>query len=328
MPVKGDRSPSWLVLIHQVPPKPDYLRVKVGRQLLRAGAIAVKNSVYVLPDEERLLEDLQWILAEIRASGGTGSICRAEFVDGLTAEELRHRFGAARDAEYAEISDAARVLVESARKRSRARRGPPPGVDDLARLRRRFDTVAGIDFFGASKRAAAEDALHLLESLIAPAGEVAAPVRPVLERASYSGRTWVTRPNVFVDRIASAWLIRRFIDAQARFRFTDSAAVRAAPREVRFDMFDGEFTHEGNRCTFEVLLERFGLDDPALVPIAELVHQIDLRDDRFDRPDAPGLERVLTAMCAGSANDGVRLERGAQLLDDLYQLFASHGRRA
>src|SRR6185503_13537189 len=139
----------------------------------------------------------------------------------------------------------------------------------------------------------------------------------------YRGRTWVTRSGIFVDRIASAWLIRRFIDRDARFKFVSESKRRPAKGELRFDMFEGEFTHVGDRCTFETLLDRFALTDPALQAIGEIVHDIDLKDEKFGRDDAPGIERVLSAITAANADDDARLTRGAQLFDDLYSLFSS-----
>jgi hypothetical protein len=312
----------WLLLIHQIPPKPDYLRVKVGRRLQRVGAVPVKNSVYVLPDTEQTYEDFQWIRTEILGAGGDASICRAEFVDGLTSEQIRRAFRDARDADYADLSTAARELRGSLGSAGRdTPRGRPARPDEeLARLRKRFATVAAIDFFGAPGRGAAEDALRAAEVALRPGQN---PEESTGERAggTYRGRTWVTRAGVFVDRIASAWLIRRFIDPAATFRFVSDAA-RVTPDEVRFDMFEAEFTHEGDRCTFETLLERFALADHALQALAEVVHDIDLRDEKFEREDAAGIERVLSGIVAAYPDDAARLERGGQLFDELYALFS------
>jgi hypothetical protein len=135
------------------------------------------------------------------------------------------------------------------------------------------------------------------------------------------GKVWVTRRGVYVDRIASAWLIRRFIDPEARFKFVSAKGYVPEPGEVRFDMYEGEVTHEGDRCTFEVLLARAGINDPALKPIAEIVHDIDLKDGKFGRDEASGIARVVDGIAAAHTNDRRRLERGAEILDDLYQVF-------
>ncbi len=309
---------GWVLLIHQIPPKPDYLRVKIGRRLQRVGAIAVKNSVYVLPDGDQSVEDFQWIRREIVDGGGDASVCRAAFIDGLTDDELRDAFRAARDADYEEITQAARAVQLPARARSRGNE-PGRGEDELSRLRKRFAAVAAIDFFEASGRASANKALNAVEMKLAPTGVRHAVAASHIDRGKYRARTWVTRKGVFVDRIASAWLIRRFIDPDARFRFVDPESYRPMPSELRFDMFEGEFTHEGDRCTFETLLYRFGLEnDPALSAIAEVVHDIDLKDAKYERPDTPGIETLLTGVARNTPNDDERIEHGGALFAALY----------
>jgi hypothetical protein len=323
----GHENP-WLLLIHQIPPKPDYLRVKIGRRLQRVGAVPIKNSVYVLPDRPSSLEDFQWIRSEIIDGGGDASICQSTFIDGLTDSQIEHLFRDARDADYADIAEAARELRSSRRRdRESSRQSHVRAEDDLARLRTRFNAIIAIDFFGAPGRAMAEGALRMAsEELTPPEVESAKAIAAHAERAVYRGRTWVTRSGIFVDRMASAWLIRRFIDRDARFRFTTQAKYRPARGELRFDMFEGEFTHEGDRCTFETLLDRFRLDDSALRAIAEIVHDIDLKDEKFARDDAAGIERVFAGITAATSDDLARLERGAQVLDELHALFTAQSR--
>ena len=233
-------EPRWLLLILQLPPKPDYLRVKVRRRLRKIGAQPIRDAVYVLANTEAGLEDFLWLSREIRSEGGGAHIVEASFIEGLTDPEI------------------SAMLVRTD--------APPP----------------------------------------------AAP-----------GKTWVTRANVYVDRIASAWLVRRFIDAAATFKFVPARRYKPGPGEVRFDMFDGEYTHEGDHCTFEVLLARHDLlGDRALRAIADIVHDIDLKDERFERPETPGVARLLDALVASTHDDMARLERGGQLFADLYASFA------
>jgi hypothetical protein len=313
----------WLLLIHQIPPKPDYLRVKIGRRLQRIGAVPVKNSVYVLPDSDPSFEDFQWTRIEIIDGGGDASICRAEFIDGLTSDQIREVFRSARNADYAAIAASARDAWKAARSTRSGARSRAVPVDDVLKLRKRLAAVAAIDYFDAPERATATDAIDLLEAQVKPDRASTAPKKAArIEGDDYRGRTWVTREGVFVDRMASAWLIRRFIDADARFRFVREAEHRPAPGELRFDMFEGEFTHEGDRCTFEVLASRFVPDDAALQALAEVVHDIDLKDGKFGREDAPGIQRVLSAVAESYADDAARVERASLLFDDLYALFA------
>src|SRR5437667_151202 len=188
---------------------------------------------------------------------------------------------------------------------------------EVARLERRLAEIVALDHFGAAGRRAAEAAMTRARDRHKPAG------RPRLADVRHAlpvhGRTWVTRGGVHVDRIASAWLIRRFIDPKARFRFVAAQDARTAPDELRFAMFEAEYTHEGDRCTFETLAARFGLIDPGLVVIGELVHDIDCKDGKFGRTETAGLERMSAGIGRRHASDDARLERGAAVLDDLYE---------
>jgi len=247
----------WLLLIHSIPPQPAYFRAKVGKRLARVGAVAIKNSVYVLPASDRTREDFQWIAREIVQGGGEATVCDATFVEGLQNEHVEALFRAARQADYVQLGDEARGALREL--------GPRAGDDerriaadgDLARLKKRLGEVAMVDFFGAPGRVPTEAAIATLEKRLArqPATALTAD-KP--SPASYRNRTWVTRKNVHVDRVASAWLVLRFIDPKAKFKFVPGLGYRAKDDEVTFDMFEGTFTHVGDRCTFEVLIDAFG----------------------------------------------------------------------
>src|SRR5207302_1134281 len=313
----------WVLLIHQIPPKPDYFRVKVGRRLQRLGAAAIKNSVYVLPRSDETVEDFQWQMREIVAGGGEASVCEAHFVDGLTDTEIEALFRAARDAEYAEIVADAQRLRKAVP--SGGRRGRTDGrgqiAADVNRLKRRVAGIVAIDFFGAPRRRAAQEAVARLEARLRPPDtQVPAPARPA---QAPRGATWVTREGVYIDRIASAWLIGRFIDAKARFKFVAAEGYRPRPGELRFDMFEAEYTHEGDACTFETLIMRFGLGDHALRVIAEIVHDIDCKEAKFGRPEASGIERLIAGIAQQHADDTARLAHGAALFDSLYVALAA-----
>jgi hypothetical protein len=299
----------WLLLIHQLPPKPAYLRVKVWRRLQGLGAVAIRSSVYALPASEQALEDFMWLLREITDGGGEASISEAHFVGGLDDAAVRGLFDAAREADY-------RALAEEAREV--AREAPEELAPKVARLRRRLAEIVAIDFFGAPGREAAEALVAALGPASAGASAGPAPVG--------RGRVWVTRQGVGVDRIASAWLIRRFIDPEARFRFVPARGHLPEPGEVRFDMFEAEFTHEGDRCTFETLLAWHGLDEPALARIGEIVHDLDLKDAKFARAETAGIGAVIDGIVAAIHDDAERLARGAQLLDDLHAALARPAR--
>lgn len=319
------RNP-WLLLIHQVPPKPDYFRVKVSRRLQRIGAVAIKNTVYALPNTPQAQEAFQWVLREIVGGGGEAMICEVRLVEGLTQDQVVALFHAAREADYQRIvTEAGRILESLPSKPSPDGEQAAQSGIDVARLKRHLAEASAIDFFRAPARAAAEKTVRALEVRLHPLkGDTR---KPVGHREEFRGRTWVTRVGIEEDRIASAWLIRRFIDPKGRFRFVSTQGFRHKPGELRFDMFEAEFTHDGDRCSFEVLLERFGLtEDPALKAIGEIVHDIDLKDEKFRRPDTKGIERVIAGLLQACPDDAGRLERGSALLDDLYGSF-SPGRR-
>ncbi|HEY2854153.1 MAG TPA: chromate resistance protein ChrB domain-containing protein [Gemmatimonadaceae bacterium] len=311
----------WLLLIHQIPPKPDYLRVKIGRRLQRIGAVAIKNSVYVLPARPQSLEDFQWVRTEIVEGGGDASICEAAFVDGLTDGELEALLRDARARDYDEVAQRARALLRKIPSRRVPNDERRARIEvELSRLRERMEAIERIDFFGGAASSAAQALVKTIEERLEASSKSTMASPTVKARSEVQRRVWVTREGIFVDRIASAWLIRRFIDPEARFKFVAPNGYRPQHGELRFDMFEAEYTHEGDRSTFETLLRLFGLDDPALSDIAEVVHEIDLHDDKFDRHDARGIERVLAGIVAAHADDATRLERGAALFDDLYAL--------
>ena len=313
----------WLLLIHQIPPKPDYFRVKVWRRLQRLGAVAIKNSVYVLPKNDQTQEDFQWVLREIIEGRGEASLCEARFVDGLSDEEVEALFQAARGAEYDQIAEEARRLAEIPLPNGQTEETRRTKLEiDLVRLKRRLAEVVAIDFFGAPGRETAEGLVSGVEARMTGKNSMlGADNARTLRREDFLGKTWVTRKGIYVDRMASAWLIRRFIDPDARFKFVPPKGYKPLPGELRFDMFEAEFTHEGDRCTLEVLIQRVGLDDPALIPIAEIVHDIDLKDSKFARQDTIGIERLIAGIAMTHKDDENRLARGTAVFDDLYEYF-------
>lgn len=308
----------WLLLIHHLPPKPAYLRVKVWRRLQVLGAVPVKNSVYVLPASEDSYEDFQWLLREIVAGGGEGTVCEARFTDGLSDDRVEDLFRSARDEEYRQLAREVLALVTAGRERST----PESALrEQAARMRRRLAEAVARDFFAARGRAEAQRVLEELEGKLSrpavrhPPGGDAMTTKA---SAKYRGRVWVTRRGMQVDRIASAWLIRRFVDPEARFKWVAQRDYRPRAGEVGFDMFEAEFTHVGDACTFEVLIQRMGLDDPALVPIRDIVHDLDLKDGKFGRPEAAGIRMLLAGVTVADRSDEERLEQGAALFDRLY----------
>jgi len=313
---------GWWLLLHQLPPQPPGLRMRVWRRLQELGALQIKGSVYLLPASEAAREDLQWLMHEIRAAGADASLWRAAAVDGFDDEDLVLRFQAQAAAEYEALEQEARELRQALRGPKRNRPGPADAGRRLLKLRARFDDIERRDFFAAPRREIAGALLaDLAQAVENPAMPATTTVVGRLDRAAYLGRTWVTRPNVHIDRMASAWLIRRYIDPQARFDFV-AADRPAASDALRFDMYNGEFTHEGERCTFEVLLERFRLAEPGLDVIAQIVHDIDLKEQRYAHPETTGVAAALDAIADGAADDATRLALAATVFDGLLKRFA------
>jgi len=305
----------WLALLHQLPAKPPYLRVKIWRRLQAIGAAPLKNAVHVLPHSAESAAAFRDLMAEITANGGEAILIEAHLLAGQSDGEVRALFDTARNADYDEIALAARRLLET---------GPASGPDIL-RLQKRLEDIGRLDFFGAHGRQEAEAALAELDRQRYQHPDVSrADPADGNEANDLTNRIWVTRSGVHVDRIACAWLIRRFIDPDARFIFVDSRHHDPAEGELRFDMADAEFTHEGDRCSFETLLLRAGLlDDPALVAIGEIIHDLDIGDGKFARPETPGLSAILSGVCASTDDDLQRIAMASDALNQFHAFFSN-----
>jgi hypothetical protein len=302
---------AWLLLIVTLPAHPSSLRVRAWRKLRAAGAVALKNSVWVLPDCPERLERLQWLAQEIQRGRGEATLVRVDRIENLSEGDLVRLFHRAREADYRAL--AARYRACLRRLGGRARPAVARRVaEELARLGRELDRIRELDFFGApgaqeAERLRATAEMHLRPPVIAPA---TAPL-PDLR-----GRLWATRPRPHIDRLASAWFIRRFIDAEARFLFAPPAEF---PHDaLPFDVMGAEFGHQGEDCTFETLLRRSGLDDPRLQALAEIVHEVDLRDGRYGRPEADGIDLAVRGLTAVIKDDQALLEQGLVLFDGIY----------
>lgn len=303
----------WLLLVPQFPAKPAYLRVKVWRRLQAIGAAPLKNAVHALPlraDTRARFEELQ---REIAAGGGEAFVLEARLVGGMGDAELRGLFDAARDGDYEELAQEARTLLAA----------DEVSTVQVARLRARCAEIAAIDFFGAHGGQAVDALLAELEERSRQHPDVSrSEPAPAIGPADLKDRVWVTRRGVHVDRIASAWLVRRFVDPSPTFKFVDGKTYAPEPGELRFDMAGAEFTHEGDRCTFETLVLRAGLtDDAALAALAEIVHDLDIADGKFNRAEAAGIGALVAGICAATDDDEERIARGASALDGLYAHF-------
>jgi hypothetical protein len=309
----------WLVLAHQLPTRPSNARVKTWRRLQQIGAVPWRNSVYVLPNTEDSREAFEWIRKEIVALKGDATVFAADAVGGDDAQ-IAAAFREARGAGY----HAVKREVDRTSRSVRGRRASRPGAGTRAvrALRDRLTELQRIDFFGAPGQAEAADALAALEALVSGRPATPAGTRTRLSTADFQNRRWVTRPRPGVDRMASAWLIRRFIDPKATFAF----ARQPSEGDVAFDMYTGTFTHDGARCTFENMVQRFGIRDGAVNRLAPIVHSLDVKDATLNPPETPAIERMIEGLQALHADDHVLLEQGMAMFEALARSFGLTGR--
>jgi hypothetical protein len=318
-PRRGAITHKWLLFVHQLPARPTSLRVRTWRRLQQLGAIAVKQAVYVLPDSPNAREDFEWLKTEIAGSGGQAAVFAADMVDTWSNDALVEEFRRSREEAYGELArEADQVLRRLTAGRRKSKRVPSRRA--LQQLRERVAAIERIDFFGSAGRDRVLTLVRQLEERASAVPRARATDGDSAQLTSYSGRLWVTRPRPGVDRMASAWLIRRFIDADARFDFV--ADPDAAPTDsVPFDMFGVQFTHRGALCTFEMLCETFGLTEPALQNVAAIVHDLDLKDDRFGATEAPAISLVIEGLRLAQSDDQQLLSQGMTVFDALYRAF-------
>lgn len=318
------------MLIHQLPPRPTNLRVRIWRKLHKLGAVAIKNSVYVLPANDKTNEDFQWLKQEIESAGGEAAVFRADSVEGTTDKEIIAAFRKARDEEFAEIAARLDGLSAAVRKQTRGKHLSAGRLSsheaELDRLHAELERVIANDFFAAKRRAAALNAYQRCQKVIRASQTpiVKAPTssqrRDVLAVHDYQNRRWMTRRNIHIDRLASAWLIKQFIDKRPRFYFV--AEGETVPNAIPFDMFGAEFTHHGEDCTFETLLKRFGLSDTrGLSELGQIVHDIDLKDDKFQRLEAAGLNAIINGLSESLRDDRKLLQQASAIFDGLFVLL-------
>jgi hypothetical protein len=310
MKVRTQSKVAWLLLTFTLPTKQASQRVEIWRKLQRYGSVPLGNSGYLLPNNSVNEERFQWLATAIRKYKGDASIVHVQSIDNISTPQLEARFAEARAREYQELI---RQLQEFSTL-------PPQkqAVGRLSRLRSRFQEIVEVDFFASplQKRVA-----ELLARADAARVATRTPVFAAIRPRDYKGRMWVTRPRPGVDRSASAWLIRRFIDANARFAFAPEDQV---PREgVPFDMFhERGFGHRGDDCTFETLQKQFKIRDRRASVISEIIHDADLADGKFGRKEGYGIEEVLKGWARQGLSDQALLDRGMQLMEGLYHSLA------
>ena len=301
------KATAWLLLLFSLPTRQKTERVAVWRRLKKIGAVQIKTSTYLLPDQPAQYEHFQWLAQQIRDFGGDATLARVQEIEGLSNEKLIELFNRARDEEYSAIKKALHAFLARGKKAD-----PETKAAELERLTRQFRAIREIDFFQSAR---GQD----VQMLLRRAEGAPKKTLPRLDAKNYRGKTWLTRPRPEIDRVGSAWLLRRFIDPQAKFFF--ASTVPSNRQIIPFDMVDVEFSHHGDCCTFETLIRRFGIEDKAVRRIAEMIHDADLEDEKFQRWECIGIDRVLKGWAKLGLADDEILRRGFECFDALYSFL-------
>jgi hypothetical protein len=312
--VSKEISASWLFLLFNLPAKQSSERVKIWRRLKKFGAVQLKTSTYVLPDEPVHYERFQWLAKEIVDTGGEATLIRVKDIEGMPYAAVVALFNEARARDYDEVFEPLTHLIKDRRARKASVETFASGLE---KVRRRFQEIQEIDYFQSSRGEDLRALFQKAESLASPQKKPETKVRLRVE--DYRGKTWITRPRPEIDRVGSAWLIRRFIDSDARFVFANTPA--AAPQAIPYDMFEVEFSHHADHCTFETLIERFGIRDRAVLRIAEFIHDADLEDEKFHRVEGFGVEQIFKGWAKQGLADQEILSKGFECFDALYAHF-------
>ena len=302
------KASSWLLLLFSLPTNRNTERVAVWRRLKKIGAVQIKTSTYLLPDEPAQYEQFQWLAQQIRDYGGDSTLVRAQEIEGVTRDKVVTMFNEARAKDYGVLRKSLQTLIVRRKKLD-----AEEAAGQLERLTRQFREVREVDFFDS---AGGHDIAMLLRRA---AGPKRTRQLDVLDAKQYQGKTWLTRPRPEIDRVGSAWLISKFIDPKPKFVFAPSAD--AVPNAIPFDMLDAEFSHHGNCCTFETLVRCFAISDKAVSKIGEMIHDADLDDSRFQRVEAVGIDRVLKGWAKEGLPDEEILRRGFECFDALYAFY-------
>jgi len=316
---EGMEPATLLLLLVGVPPTPSSLRVRVWRRLRALGAVPLKRTAYLLPDTPERYEDFQWLAQEIQREGGDATLIRVQQIENVSQGDVLRLFHEPRDHDYRQLAARYRKVLKKLERKSSTK----STQEELARLAKDHQRIRDVDFFGATGGAE----VRRLEEVVAMRTRRPEPVRredrPTLDLTKLKGRPWVTRPRPHIDRIASAWLIKRFIDPDAQFVFAPPAEF--PPDAIPFDAPGVELSHQGEDCTFETLLKRARLRDRRLIRLAEVVHEADLRDGKYPREEARGIDVAVRALLAASADDHQVLAQGMALFEGLYATTSRRG---
>lgn len=315
---KNSQSLTWIILIHQLPMKPEALRMSVWRDLQRVGAYSLKNSIYLLPKLFENYANLERIAFKIRENGGECYLLESEQIDGVDGKVLMAYFKSNTDKIFTKLNSELEAFLESLKRISPTEDHLMKAKHTIGGLLKKFEDASQIDFFGSEAQVKAKKILSKIDAQMATLhGGKKQPQIKVVSKNNYAKRTWVTRSDIKVDRIASAWLIQNFIDPEARFKFVGEKKYKPKAKECCFDMFGGEFTHIGSLCTFEVLLKSFDIKDQSLESIAEIIHDLDFKDSKYELKETSTVETILRGIIKEYNDDLTRIEQASHFLKHL-----------
>lgn len=303
---------KWIFFTFQIPAKPAYIRVKVWRALKTCGAISLKGSVYALPHSSNSEESFEWIRKQIMSDGGSASLFLAEPLSGMTSIQIKSLFIDASGENYIEWIKGAEKALKTKKPISRAK------LNDLQNSLKEIQTT---DFFACPKGLEAKNLFEKLKSQDSKTLQtVSKSLAPLLSK-NYQAKIWVTRKGVQIDRLACIWLIKRFIDKKAKIKFVDASTYQQKSSEIRFDMFEAEFTHVGDLCSFEVLVQRFLPKDSGLLEISKIIHDLDINDNKYQRSETLGIAQIIKGIIQRYSEDEKRVSHAGEIFESIYAGF-------
>lgn len=317
---------GWLIFFYSVPSRPVSSRMKVWRRLSKAGAIPFKGAVYILPFNDEHYEFLQWLTSEVASMKGEAAFIKSDMIETIKNSAIVELFNQQRENAYRLIE---KKIEEIERRLNSVRKGAQAKDNkklsgQFIKHQKEFEDIRKVDFFVSKSGNALKKRLANLQAEINKLSALKAKtqISAITPRRieNYKGKTWITRKRPFVDRMASAWLIKRSIDKNALFRFIDEKEIdNLGKNSITFDIKDGEFTHSGDMCTFEVIIKAFNLKDKVVKKMAEVVHEIDMKDDKYENMESRGIENILAGIRKTIKNDLEALEKGMAVFEMLYE---------
>lgn len=306
-------NPTWILMFYSMPSKPERNRLRIYRRLQKEGTLSLKDGVHILPFSDDRYEFFQWLSQEIKTLGGEMQFVTIEKIEMMENNDVIALFHAQAEGSYVTVEERIKAFSIDLTQEHETRQ-------NLKKIIRDFDALYAIDFFhshkGKSLQKAIQNAQNKLESAFISTS-VSEPMIPPYNIADFQGKQWQTRTRPFVDRMASAWLIRKCIDPKAEFIFVNTIDTSNSDC-ITYDMNEATFTHIGDLCTFEVLLKSFSIQDNALDTIAKIIHDLDINDDKYCTPEAEGIKLILTAIRANGIDDLDILTKSSEIFEYLY----------